>query len=436
MVRAMGKAFDRVLLARHFALSVGAGAAYLFRTELSVGYMVLWIVGISASLNFLAYAFSSRAGMARICEEASPIIGIGGWGSLVLVTNGVASPFIAGLWLEIVLSAMSLQLARILWVTLAAIAALWLQQLWLGIGGHFVAVVLQSGFMAGMGLATFLVTRRWTGRQASMEEESQRLGERLDFLTQELAEERTVAAVGENVARLAHGLKNTVHSLRGFVGLIEPRLTDARADRDALGGLRAAIDDLERLARLTLNPAAAEGGPPRAGEEERDSSGSGYPEGQGSPTADSDLPEAVRKAVAELTSSHPGVSWDVQTDGASPRLSIPESSFSETLVILMRNAVEAMQGSGHGTVEMSVVGDILNLSIGDEGPGIEGIDVDEIFKPGVTTKEKGSGYGLFLARRILEEHGGSIEVQSSAGGGALFMLSLPVLGNPSSPMAR
>ncbi|RPG03017.1 MAG: sensor histidine kinase [Proteobacteria bacterium TMED72] len=148
------------------------------------------------------------------------------------------------------------------------------------------------------------------------------------------------------------------------------------------------------------------------------------------------MPEAVRKAVAELTSSHPGVSWDVQTDGASPRLSIPESSFSETLVILMRNAVEAMQGSGHGTVEMSVVGDILNLSIGDEGPGIEGIDVDEIFKPGVTTKEKGSGYGLFLARRILEEHGGSIEVQSSAGGGALFMLSLPVLGNPSSPMAR
>ena len=74
--------------------------------------------------------------------------------------------------------------------------------------------------------------------------------------TQELAEERTVAAVGENVARLAHGLKNTVHSLRGFVGLIEPRLTDARADRDALGGLRAAIDDLERLARLTLNPTA------------------------------------------------------------------------------------------------------------------------------------------------------------------------------------
>lgn len=434
MVRAMGKAFDRVLLARHFALSVGAGAAYLFRTELSVGYMVLWIVGISASLNFLAYAFSSRAGMARLCEEASPVIGIGGWGSLVLVTNGVASPFIAGLWLEIVLSAMSLQLARILWVTLAAIAALWLQQLWLGLGGHFVAVVLQSGFMAGMGLATFLVTRRWTGRQASMEEESERLGERLDFLTQELADERTVAAVGENVARLAHGLKNTVHSLRGFVSLIEPRLTDARADRDALGGLRAAIDDLERLARLTLNPTAEKG--PHGVEVERVSSASDDPERQAARPADSDVPEAVRKAVAELTSSHPDVSWELKTDGASPHLSIPESSFSETLIILMRNAVEAMQGSGHGTVEMSVVGDMLNLSIGDEGPGIEGIDVDEIFKPGVTTKEKGSGYGLFLARRILEEHGGSIDVQSSAGGGALFMLSLPVLGNPPSPMAR
>ncbi|MFP6641819.1 MAG: hypothetical protein VCC04_16360, partial [Myxococcota bacterium] len=190
----MGRAFDRVLLARHFALSLGAGAAYLFRTELAVGYMVLWIVGISATLNFLAYAFSSRSGLARLCVEASPVIGIGGWSSLVFVTNGFTSPFIAGLWLEIVLSAMSLQLARILWVTAGAIFALWFQQSWLGLGGHLLGMTLQSGFMGGMGLATFLVTRRWTGRHASMVKEREQLGERLDLLTRELEDERTVAA--------------------------------------------------------------------------------------------------------------------------------------------------------------------------------------------------------------------------------------------------
>ena len=215
------------------------------------------------------------------------------------------------------------------------------------------------------------------------------------------------------------------------MSLIEPRLTDARADRDALGGLRAAIDDLERLARLTLNPDldSAETGkgddsaaPDAAAEPSPDSSGS-------------NLPDAVRKAVSELSSSHPGVAWDVRTDGASPLLSIPESSFSETLIILMRNAVEAMQGSGQGSVEMSALDGELNLSIGDEGPGVDGVDVDEIFKPGFTTKKTGSGYGLFLARRILEEHGGSIEVESPPSGGALFRIRLPIQASPR-PMAR
>ena len=319
---------------------------------------------------------------------------------------------------------MSLELARILWVATAAIGVLWIQQLWLGLGGHVVAIILQSGFMAGMGLATFLVTRRWTGRQASMEQESQRLGERLGSLTQELEEERTVAAVGENVARLAHGLKNTVHSLRGFVSLIEPRLKNERADRDALVGLQAAIDDLERLARLTLNP-DLEIGEAESAEEPSQPQRDILPEDFAS-TPGALVPEAVRKAVVELETSHPGVSWDVRADGHAPSLTIPESSFSETLIILMRNAVEAMQGEGLGLIELQQTNGELILDIADEGPGIEGVELDEIFKPGFTTKEKGSGYGLFLARRIVEEHGGSIAVESRPDGGALFQIRLPV----------
>ena len=71
----MERAFDRVLLARHFALSLGAIAAYLLRAEWQIGYVALWVVGISASLNFLAYAFGARPSMTRICMGASPVIG-------------------------------------------------------------------------------------------------------------------------------------------------------------------------------------------------------------------------------------------------------------------------------------------------------------------------------------------------------------------------
>jgi signal transduction histidine kinase len=434
----MERAFDRVLLARHFGLSVGAIAAYLFRAELAIGYVALWIVGISATLNFLAYAFGARPSMARICMGASPVIGVGGWTALIAVTGGVASPFIAGLWLEIVLSAMSLSLKHIALVTFGSIVGLWSQQAWLGISGETRAIVLQSGFMAGMGLATFLVTRRWTQRQSSMVVENVALDHRLGVLTRELEDERTVAALGENVARLAHGIKNTVHSLRGFVRLIEPQVKVEGQARSALEGLHAAIDNLEALARNNLVPvdpaapsAVVDGDRPARSPNE--SAGSRSFAAPGPAQEEAGVLTAVERAVAEVARSHPGVDWKIQTDAGAPRVTIPSASLAETLVILLRNAVEAMQGEGRGMLETEVSDGLFKVRIGDEGPGLSESQIGEIFKPGFTTKDEGSGYGLFLARRIAEEHGGSITARARAGRGALFELTLPVARPPNDP---
>jgi signal transduction histidine kinase len=282
-------------------------------------------------------------------------------------------------------------------------------------------IVLQSGFMVGMGLATFLVTRRWLQRQSSIVVEKDALDQRLGVLTRELEDERTVAALGENVARLAHGIKNAVHSLRGFVHLIEPQLEDEDRARSALRGLRSAIDDLESLARTTLSPetsipsqdveTAEPSQPPR------EAAG-----GKG-------IAPVLEQALAEVRRSNPGVEWDVRSEGSPSRVTIPDSSLSETLVILLRNAVEAMQGRGRGTLETEVRDGEWKVRIGDEGPGLTESQIEEIFKPGFTTKSTGSGYGLFLARRIAEEHGGTITACARPGRGALFELILPVAGS-------
>ena len=414
----MERAFDRVLLARHFALSVGAIAAYLLRAEWQIGYVALWVVGISATLNFLAYAFGARPSMTRICMGASPVIGVGGWTALVAVTGGIDSPFVPGLWLEIVLSAMSLNLRNIVLVTSGSVAGLWLQQAWLGMPGETRAIVLQSGFMVGMGLATFLVTRRWIGRQSSMVVEKDALDQRLGVLTRELEDERTVAALGESVARLAHGIKNAVHSLRGFVQLIEPQLQHQEHARSALAGLRSAIDDLEALARATLSP---EPGLPSPAAAQASPAGAGP--GQGAAAE-----PALEQALAEVRRSSPDVVWEVRNGAAPSGLSIPEASLSETVIILLRNAVEAMQGQGVATVESVVLAGLGCFWGGYPGRGRGGCDVEELFKPGFTTKSTGSGYGLFLARRIAEEHGGTIHASDRPGGGALFELVLPVGG--------
>jgi signal transduction histidine kinase len=416
----MDRVFDRVLLARHVALSAGAIAAYVFRTELRIGYIALWIVGISATLNFLAYVFRTRPGLARFCMIASPVIGVTGWTALVAATNGVASPFVAGLWLEIILSAMALQLDGIVAVTVGAVAGLWIQQSWIGLSGHGLQLVLQSGFMGGMGSATYLVTRRWLRRQDAMTQEHLELGQRLDVLTRELADERVVAALGGNVARLAHGIKNTVHSLRGFVKLIEPKLSEPGESPTVLRGLRSAIDDLESLAHLTLGSGAeAESArPPDEGAAAESRTGRSVGEGE--------MHRAITRALHDVSAAHPGVVWETRTDGTSPRVSLSDASFSETLVILMRNAVEAMHGEGHGLLESYVKDDALHVVVADEGEGFQDADPVEIFKPGYTTKADGSGYGLFLARRILEEHGGHISARSRQDGGALVELCLPV----------
>ena len=423
----MNRAFDRVLLARHFALSAGAVAAYVFREELRIGYVALWVVGISATLNFLASMARSRPSLARACEFASPVIGLGGWTSLVYVTDGVSSPFIAGLWLEIVLSAMTLQPQAIILMTVGSVLGLWAQQWFQPLSGwasHLQGLILQTGFLTGMGLATFLVTRRWLMRQAADTKERERLTVRLDDLTRELEDERVVAALGGNVARLAHGLKNAVHSLRGFIRLIEVRFDEKSEGRAALDGLRRAIDDLEELAHLTL------------GSEQSNSSSITTSDSSSSRVAelntasgsrpDRGLLPVVERALREVESAHPDVAWEARSDGHQPAVSIAETSLAETLIILMRNAVEAMGGKGRALVETWVADQTLHLCVVDEGAGFQGVGPEEMFKPGFTTKPGGSGYGLFLAKRIVEEHGGRIHARPSESGGCVVEMELPL----------
>jgi signal transduction histidine kinase len=413
----MNRTIDRVLLARHVALSAGAVAAYLFQFELQTGYLALWIVGVSATLNFLAYLFQARPSMASFSRQASPIIGLGSWTALAAVTNGAYSPFIAGLWLEIVLSAVALRLRGVVAVTLTALAGIVAAQAWVGFEGAWVRLGLQLGFTGAMGTLTFFLARRWLRAQERLDAQRSELDERLAELNQRLEDERVVAELGENVARLAHGLKNAVHSLRGFVRLIEPKVQGQKGVGPAMQGLRRAIDDLESLAHLTLGSAPsrsapAESPPPRR---RRASTRAGVEE----------IGSVVRAAVENVSAGHDSFDVEVALAAQLPPTPLASKSLEEVLIILLRNAAEAMQGRGRASIAGEPRDGGLLLMVRDTGPGFGGVDVAEIFKPGYTTKEGGSGYGLFLARRILEEHGGRLSLETGAQGGAVVTLWLP-----------
>ncbi|GAB4482594.1 MAG: hypothetical protein OHK006_01410 [Thermodesulfovibrionales bacterium] len=108
---------------------------------------------------------------------------------------------------------------------------------------------------------------------------------------------------------------------------------------------------------------------------------------------------------------------------------VDKQRIQQALLNFIKNAIEAIPDDGsvtveavHKTNEHEVV-----IAIRDNGIGIEPEKLEKIFEPFFTTKgdEKGSGLGLFVTREIIEEHGGTVQVESRPGEGTTFYVRLP-----------
>jgi signal transduction histidine kinase len=84
-----------------------------------------------------------------------------------------------------------------------------------------------------------------------------------------------------------------------------------------------------------------------------------------------------------------------------------------------------MPEGGELRVNADVRGDRLEVSVSDNGEGIAATDLSHVFEPFFSTKSEGTGLGLALVHRVVQEHGGEIDVQSTPGLGTTFTLTLP-----------
>ena len=103
----LASGLDCAHLIRHFSLCLGAGVALVHPGPLRVGNAFLGLVALAAVLNFLIAFLSERAGFTKVAHALSAGSGVFGWAALAWVTGGSSSPFVAGFWLEIVLSALT-----------------------------------------------------------------------------------------------------------------------------------------------------------------------------------------------------------------------------------------------------------------------------------------------------------------------------------------
>lgn len=141
------------------------------------------------------------------------------------------------------------------------------------------------------------------------------------------------------------------------------------------------------------------------------------------------LGEALEKSLAYMRArvpAHVNVSLDDQAAGISVSLNKP--LFDWVVENLAKNAVDAMEGHGTITVKVSHKGASAYIDFIDTGKGIPASLIKSIFKPGITTKQRGWGLGLTLAKRIIENyHQGKIFVkESKPGKGTTFRIIFPV----------
>lgn len=230
-------------------------------------------------------------------------------------------------------------------------------------------------------------------------------------LREHLRRSDRLAGVGELAASIAHELRNPLASIRGSVELLAADLevTDHHAQLMQLilresNRLNTIITEFLDFARLRA------------------------PQPTATPLARflDDIELQLQQHVKAE-----GTDIDVACATATPDLSIeadPEQ-LRQALLNLAINACEAMQGQGRLEVTAARIDDACELRVHDTGPGLAPERLEEIFTPFVTTKLNGTGLGLPMVARIVHGHGGTVEAENNPGGGADFVLRLPLAGS-------
>jgi signal transduction histidine kinase len=234
------------------------------------------------------------------------------------------------------------------------------------------------------------------------------------MLDRAAARQEQLAAMGGLARRMVHEIRNPLNAMRMQIAVIQDLLSGPQAPSDTvrvehLERLDQEVTRLEKLAKSFL----VYGRPPRDEPEQielRD--------------ALDDVAEFIRPAFERI-----GAHVEVQIEqGIEPLVvRMDKSKLREVLLNLTENAREAMDG-GTLTIRLGRVSrDEALIQIVDTGRGIPEGDLPMIFQGLRSTKTDGSGLGLLIVKRIVEDTGGSITVDSQIGRGTRFDIVLPTI---------
>jgi len=116
----------------------------------------------------------------------------------------------------------------------------------------------------------------------------------------------------------------------------------------------------------------------------------------------------------------------IETGRDTPAAMLDNNQMKQVFEIIIRNALEATNNAGPVDIAIERGRDDVTVTIADQGPGLDPDSLERIFYPFFTTKRDGSGIGLSVAQKIVDAHGGRIDVESRVGEGARFRVVVPL----------
>jgi signal transduction histidine kinase len=275
-----------------------------------------------------------------------------------------------------------------------------------------------------------------------------------------MKERDRLAALGSMAAGLAHEVKNPLGAIKGAAQLLE-EVTEGVPEGDTtvkefLGIILEETDRLNRVVGSFLDYARPHAGNPVP----LDINGAVRRSVQILSTQKTD---EVRLVVSEASpapdlsrmargasgaSAERDIELHLELADALPRASIDPEKLRQVLMNLVQNAIQAMNGRGRVTITTSTRraprtawvtsppsgnsgrlppddAEVVEISVADTGPGISQKVLKNLFVPFFTTKEQGTGLGLAISQSIVQNAGGSIQVQSQQGSGTKFTITLP-----------
>jgi signal transduction histidine kinase len=220
--------------------------------------------------------------------------------------------------------------------------------------------------------------------------------------------------MGEMAANIAHEIKNPIGSIRLFVDALARDFTNPVAQKNFVEVIPKEVESIDQMIKDLLFLAR----PPSLNRIALDIR---------------DIAEVTHRFCEEDAVAK-NINLQLENAKVPLRVLADGEKLKQALRNIILNAIEAVEPEkGKISTRLFLKDKVATIAISDNGPGIAEENNDRLFIPFFTTKHNGTGLGLAITNRIIEDHGGSILVQSKLGAGTEFIIKLPVISHSSSP---